>query len=88
MEKVSLSLHYSLKRESWFYRRKQSWTLLGLQSLRLSIANEQNLCNLAHWVDYQSLPHLAAGGKAGLPEYSKLFELASWRYRVTRSTHA
>ncbi|MDD5871468.1 MAG: hypothetical protein PUC77_08320, partial [Bacteroidales bacterium] len=48
-----------------------------LQSLQLSIANEQNLYNLAHWVDYQSLPHLAACGKMGLSKCRKLFELAS-----------
>ena len=29
---------------------------IRLQSLQLSIANEQNLCNLAHWVDCQALP--------------------------------
>ena len=48
-----------------------------LQSLRLSIAYEQNLYNLAHFIDYQSHPHLAASGKAGLTKHRKLFELAS-----------
>ena len=49
-----------------------------LQSLRLSMDNEQNLCNLAHCVVVgASHPHLAASVKVGLTEYRKLSKLAS-----------
>ena len=52
-------------------------TAAVVQSLRLSMDNEQNLCNLAHCYFFQSLPHLAASVKVGLNEYRKLSKLAS-----------
>ena len=50
----------------------------ALQSLRLSMENEQNLYNLAHFVVCGCVcPHLAASAKVGLNEYRKLSKLAS-----------
>ena len=49
-----------------------------MQSLRLSMENEQNLYNLAHFVVCGCVcPHLAASAKVGLNEYRKLSKLAS-----------